>query len=133
MVEQHPLIHHCLTYLLSSALKIEPSISALDRLQIQQANSLDYLQQPGQEDPDCYYLDPMFPTHKSGARPGKELQLLQKLTRNSNIEETFQRALALAKQRVVVKRPIHAAPLNDLKPDLQHRDKTIRFDVYLTG
>ena len=80
---------------------------------------------------DCLYLDPMFPDHKSGAKPGKELQILQQLTENRNMDALFHQALQSSGQRVVVKRPLHAAPLENLKPDLQYREKTIRFDVYL--
>ena len=75
----------------------------------------------------------MFPAHKSGAKPAKEMQILQALTDNSNIEACFELALARARKRVVVKRSAKAAPLGQHKPDLVQRAKTIRFDVYLTA
>ena len=60
------------------------------------------------------------------------MQILQYLTRNENIENSFDLALQKAGNRVVVKRPAKARPLTDLSPDLVFREKTIRFDVYLT-
>ena len=75
----------------------------------------------------------MFPAHKSGAKPAKEMQILQALTDNSNIDACFELALAQARKRVVVKRAAKAAALELRKPDLVHRARTIRFDVYLTA
>ena len=82
---------------------------------------------------DCIYLDPMFPAHKSSAKPAKEMQILQILTDNREIESVFDLALQTARRRVVVKRPAKAASLTEVKPDIVYREKTIRFDVYLTA
>ncbi|MCP4188549.1 MAG: class I SAM-dependent methyltransferase, partial [Gammaproteobacteria bacterium] len=75
----------------------------------------------------------MFPTHKSTAKPGKEMQLLQKLTNNLDIEACFELALLKADNRVVVKRPAKSRPFASRPADLTYREKTIRFDVYLTA
>jgi len=82
---------------------------------------------------DCIYLDPMFPDHKSSAKPSKEMQLLQQMTRNVDIETTFNLALSRANNRVVMKRPLKSPPFCDRQPDIVYREKTIRFDVYLTA
>ncbi|MFT5225592.1 MAG: 16S rRNA (guanine1516-N2)-methyltransferase [Polaribacter sp.] len=82
---------------------------------------------------DCIYLDPMFPDHKSSAKPSKEMQLLQQMTSNVDIELAFNLALSQAKNRVVMKRPLKSQPFSDRQPDLVYREKTIRFDVYLTA
>ncbi len=66
-------------------------------------------------------------------QPGKEMQILQALTDNRDIETCFELALQKARKRVVVKRPARAAPISGTKPDLVYREKTIRFDVYLTA
>lgn len=93
-----------------------------------------YLQAPETPvDLDCIYLDPMFPSHKSSAKPAKEMQILQRLTDNRGIESVFELALAKAQKRVVVKRPAKAGNLAGIKPDIVYREKTIRFDVYLTA
>ena len=74
----------------------------------------------------------MFPTHKSTAKPAKEMQILQSLTENTDLEACFELALKQARKRVVVKRAARAEPLGQHQPDLVQRARTIRFDIYLT-
>ena len=130
MLEYNPLIFHCLNYLLKSAAE-ESNKAELGRMSVQMIDSYSYLQQDHIDEVDCFYIDPMFPVHKSSAKPGKDLQLLQRITQNQSIEQTFRLALKKGAQRVVVKRPLHAPFLDELKPDISYREKTIRFDVYL--
>jgi len=132
MIEHQPLIYHCLDYLIKSARQEQPE-SAAANMAIQLADSYEFLQHNDIGAHSCLYLDPMFPAHKSSAKPGKDLQLLQQLTQNRSIEALFDKALESKPLRVVVKRPLHAPVLNDLKPDICYREKTIRFDVYLPG
>jgi 16S rRNA (guanine1516-N2)-methyltransferase len=129
LIEQQPLIAHCVRFLLRIA-REDDEQSPCHRMELVPGNSLDWLTRSGRQ-ADCLYLDPMFPRHKSGARPGKELQMLQGLTQNTDIEPLFEQALQSARQRVVVKRPLHAPPLLQREPRLRYREKTIRFDVYL--
>jgi 16S rRNA (guanine1516-N2)-methyltransferase len=82
---------------------------------------------------DCIYLDPMFPSHKSSAKPSKEMQLLQQMTSNVDIEFAFSLALNQAKNRVVMKRPLKSPAFSDRQPDIVYRERTVRFDVYLTA
>jgi hypothetical protein len=130
MLEHNPLIFHCLNYLLKSA-REESNFPEFQQMSLLLGDSSSYLQQEDINQVDCFYLDPMFPAHKSSAKPGKDLQLLQCITQNQSIEQTFQLALKKGVQRVVVKRPLHAPFLDELKPDISYREKTIRFDVYL--
>ena len=132
LVEHHPLVFHCLRYLLRIAAEGAAG-DIVKHMQAIQSDGHDYLVdcEPGAY--DCIYIDPMFPAHKSGARPGKELQILQLLTANQGIEAMFMKALDMDAQRVVVKRPVNAAVLADVRPSLSFREKTIRFDVYLAG
>jgi 16S rRNA (guanine1516-N2)-methyltransferase len=131
MLEQNSLVFNCMNFLIQIA-QHEHADDAVQRMNIIHQNSADYLSQQEQGFADCLYLDPMFPAHKSSARPSKDLQILQILTDNLDVEELFEQALTKARYRVVVKRPIHAPPLDDKKPDIVYREKTIRFDVYLT-
>ena len=131
MLEQNPLIFQCMNFLLELARYEQPQ-ACYSRMEIIHDNSLDFLTARDKGFADCLYLDPMFPSHKSSAKPSKDLQILQRLTQNLAIEELFEMALNKAGARVVVKRPLHATTLNDRKPDIVYREKTIRFDVYLT-
>lgn len=130
MIEQNLLIFKCIDYLLTIA-RQDRSNAVFDRLDILHQNSYEYLQGLQDVKPDCLYIDPMFPSHKSGALPAKDLQILQLLTENQNMPEVFELALQKARFRVVVKRPLHGPTLNERKADIVYKEKTIRFDVYL--
>ena len=133
-IEQNHLAHMISTYSLNCARGITRSAMAANRIAMIHGDSVDFLQNHAESGSfDCIYLDPMFPEHKSGAKSAKGLQILQKLTQNQDIEECFELALQKARKRVVVKRPAKSAALFENKADLVYREKTIRFDVYLTG
>jgi 16S rRNA (guanine1516-N2)-methyltransferase len=78
-------------------------------------------------------IDPMFPTSRSAIGRG-ELQLLRRFVgEDPDAGELLAAALAVARRRVVVKRPARAAPLGGRAPHLTSRGSSTRFDVYLTG
>jgi len=134
MLEQNKLLHSIISHSLDNASQHSHTAAAASRIELILANSAEFLRALGNTRPfDCIYLDPMFPQHKSGAKPGKEMQILQKLTANLDIEDCFETALSSALKRVVVKRPAKSSALTERKPDMTYREKTIRFDVYLTA
>jgi 16S rRNA (guanine1516-N2)-methyltransferase len=134
LLEHNALLHAIVAHSLQQ-LAITPDGEAVAQLMaLQQAEAKQYLQTlPEDHQFDCIYLDPMFEAHKSGAKPAKEMQILQALTENKDIESCLEQALAKARKRVVVKRGAKTASLGDKKPDLVQRAKTIRFDIYLTA
>ena len=133
LLERNPLIAAVLDYSLQCLAQERTTAETAERLSVVPTDALAYLERLERgHDFDCVYLDPMFPSHKSGAKPGGEMQLLQALTENHDIESCFQLARAKARKRVVVKRPLKAACLGESSPDIVYREKTIRFDVYLT-
>ena len=133
LLEQNELIHAIVTYSLNRLAAEHHGAAVAERISIENTNANSYLQSLGaNHEYDCIYLDPMFPRHKSSAKPAKDMQILQALTANVEIDSCFELALQTARRRVVVKRPAKAAQLSSLKPDLVYREKTIRFDVYLT-
>jgi 16S rRNA (guanine1516-N2)-methyltransferase len=82
--------------------------------------------------PDVVYLDPMFPHRKKSAAVKKEMRLFQQLLGpDEDADLLLKPALALAKKRVVVKRPSGAPFLADKKPQIEMLGKANRFDVYL--
>lgn len=132
-IELNALVHKISAYSLRCARAIKPSAIAAKRVEMIRSDSVDFLHNHAKSGAyDCIYLDPMFPDHKSSAKSAKGLQILQKLTRNQDIETCFALALQKAVKRVVVKRPAKSSPISDLSPDLVYREKTVRFDVYLT-
>ena len=132
MLEQNELVYNISAHSLNCARLISSTSAAANRIELIHTSSVDFLLGLDHAtDFDCIYLDPMFPDHKSTAKPAKDMQILQHLTDNQNIEKCFELALEKARNRVVVKRPAKAEPISDLTPDLVYKQKTIRFDVYL--
>jgi 16S rRNA (guanine1516-N2)-methyltransferase len=86
------------------------------------------------ERPDIVFLDPMFPEEShSSALPKKGMQLFRRLIGDdADAAEVLKVALTTARERIVVKRPIQAPPLAQLKPSLVYEGKTARYDVYRT-
>ncbi len=134
LLEQSQQVYSVLSKSLVCALNQKHTSNAARQIKSLNINSLDYLSAlENHSYYDCIYLDPMFPVHKSTAKPGKEMQILQKLASNIDINACFEVALTRARNRVVVKRPAKADSISDRKPDMAYREKTIRFDVYLTA
>lgn len=80
---------------------------------------------------DVVCLDPMFPERRKSAAVGKEMQYMQLLIgeADDDAEALLAAALACARLRVVLKRPVHAPVIG--RPNHTHDGKTVRFDVYL--
>lgn len=134
MIEQNPLVQAIVAHSLAQLATDPAGAQIAARLNIEALDAKSYLQNlPEDHEFDCIYLDPMFPAHKSTAKPAKEMQILQALTDNTDIESCFSLALLKARKRVVVKRAARADSLGHQKPDLVQRAKTIRFDIYLTA
>lgn len=86
------------------------------------------------ETPDVVYLDPMFPHRKKSALVKKEMRFFQQLLgADEDADKLLEPALALASQRVVVKRPDAADFLAQRKPNMAITSKKHRFDVYFTN
>lgn len=81
---------------------------------------------------DVIYLDPMYPHRGKQALARKELQLLRELAGpDADADGLLGPALANARRRVVVKRPLKAPPLAGREPSLAFAGTQARFDVYL--
>ncbi|VFP86857.1 Ribosomal RNA small subunit methyltransferase J [Candidatus Erwinia haradaeae] len=81
--------------------------------------------------PDVVYLDPMYPKNKKSALAKKEMRILQCLVgQDEDSDELLKPARALAKQRVVVKRPNYAKALAGMITNKSIKTKKHRFDIY---
>ena len=81
--------------------------------------------------PDCIYLDPMFPPkRKKSALARKSMRVLHDLLGDDqDKEQLFAAALSAAGKRVVVKSPDYAKPLGG-KPNESFQGKLLRYNVY---
>lgn len=81
---------------------------------------------------DVIYLDPMYPETGKTALPQRQMQMLRDLTGgDADADALLAPALAAARKRVVIKRPLKAPPLAGREPSLQIKGTQARFDVYL--
>ena len=84
------------------------------------------------QQPDVIYLDPMYPHREKSAAVKKEMRVFQSLVgEDLDADSLLAPALALAKYRVVVKRPSYAPPLAGKAPSTSIKMKKNRFDVYV--
>ena len=82
--------------------------------------------------PDVVYLDPMYPERKKAAAVKKEMAYFHGLVGAAQDEAALLAAArAVAKKRVVVKRPRLGDFLAQAEPAYQYAGKSTRFDVYL--
>lgn len=84
------------------------------------------------EQPDCIYLDPMFPQkRKQSAATRKSMAILRDILGDDlDRQALFDVAMQASGRRVVVKSPDHAEPLGG-KPNESYQGKLLRYDVYL--
>lgn len=81
--------------------------------------------------PDVIYLDPMYPHRQKSALVKKEMRVFQSLVgADDDADSLLAPAIALAKRRVVVKRPDYAEPLAGQKAPSAITTKSHRFDIY---
>ena len=136
LVERHPLICSLLRDGINRAREegeSDPSIRDLmNRLDLIECDSLELLSDlPADQKPDVIYLDPMFPHRKKSAKVKKEMQAFQHIV-GSDIDSDglLERALEIARYRVVIKRPSVAKFLGDKKPTYSLEGKSTRFDIF---
>ena len=85
------------------------------------------------EQADVVYLDPMYPHKQKSALVKKEMRVFQHLVgADLDADSLFLPAKALARKRMVVKRPDYAPFMAEMKPDFSHTTKNHRFDIYLS-
>jgi 16S rRNA (guanine1516-N2)-methyltransferase len=85
--------------------------------------------------PDVVIMDPMHPPRQNSALVKQEMRLLSGIVgADGDSHELMLVALRSARERVVLKWPLRAAPLLESpKPSHQFAGKTVRYEVFLTG
>ena len=140
--EQHPAVFALLQDGLHRAAQ-SPEIAAIAaRITLHQGNAAAQMATLAAQigKPDVVYLDPMYPERQKSAAVKKEMAYFHELVGqpenefsafSANDAALFQAARAVAKKRVVVKRPRLGVFLCGEKPAYQYEGKSTRFDVYL--
>jgi 16S rRNA (guanine1516-N2)-methyltransferase len=85
--------------------------------------------------PDVVIVDPMHPPRRNTALVKQEMRQLSAIVgADEDAHETMAVALASARDRVVLKWPLRAAPLLETpKPSHQFAGKTVRYEVFVTA
>lgn len=106
----------------------------IERLSLVEADARTYLASLAEPDwPDVVYIDPMFPPRGKTALSKKEMRICRAVAGDDlDAAGLFEVARGVARDRVVVKRWLHARPLAG-RPSAQLEGQSIRYDVYLSS
>ena len=146
LVERLPVLVYLLEQAITAAAGDDALAAVISRMTPVQADSIEFmasLKQAGKQF-DFVYLDPMYavpPTagqpvaKKRTAAPRKEMVMLQALGEQlraggDDAGHLLELALQVARRKVVVKRPLHAASLGDRPPTSALSGRAARFDIY---
>lgn len=130
MIERMPIVAALLEDGLERAKLNSDVVDIAENMSLLHTSSLENLDTA--QAPDVIYLDPMYPHREKSAQVKKEMRIFQTLVgEDLDADGLLAPALALAKYRVVVKRPSYAPPLDGEKPSTSIKMKKNRFDVYV--
>jgi len=131
LFERSPVVHAILADGLARASLNEQCADITGRMQLEAGDSLDWLQRSDPDSVDVIYLDPMFPHRDKSALVKKEMQVFRQVVGDDDDSDALlEAALAIARYRVVVKRPRKAEPLNGPPVTTRVEGKSSRYDVY---
>jgi 16S rRNA (guanine1516-N2)-methyltransferase len=131
LVERSPEVHALLRDGLARASAAGPEFAAVvARMTLLHGDAKSLL--PGLQ-ADVVIVDPMHPPRENSALVKKEMRLLRQLVgTDPDALELMQVAFASARQRVVLKWPLHAHAMEGLRqPSHQIVGKTTRYDVFM--
>ncbi len=135
LIERHPVVYLLLKSGLQCAQGEAEIADIMARMRLLQGNSIELLANwpaSGADQPDIVYLDPMFPHSTASAEAKKEMKLFRSLVgADLDEDELWAQADAIARCRVVVKRPAKAPPLAGKAPSYSLVGKANRFDIYV--
>ena len=134
LVERSPVLYTLIEDGIRRGLEHESSKPVLENfMNLINADACLFMQHmPRDRLPDVIYIYPMYPERKKSALVKKDMQILQHLLgKDDDAASLLDTALNNATQRVVIKRPIHAEAVSDIKPATSISSKKTRYDIYL--
>ena len=131
LIERQPLIHALLEDGMQRALADPEVAPIVGKMCLLSGNAIALMAAWTDEPPQVIYLDPMFPHRDKNALVKKEMRLFRPLAGDDeDAPALLAAALALATNRVVVKRPRKAPAIGGEKPGYVLEGKSSRFDIY---
>lgn len=133
LVERSCILYELLCNALARGLMDEDTRPVLERMQLVHADAIEFLRAHTENPADVIYMDPMYPHRSKSALVKKEMRFLRDLVgTDADASEVLQMGLQVAHDRVVVKRPVAAPPLQGPGPSTQITSKNTRYDIYIT-
>lgn len=132
LIERNPSVHAALALAMERAFHYNEDLALIiSRMTLLHGNSIELI---AQLNPEIILIDPMHPPRGKSALVKQEMRVLRELVgTDSDSASLLQTALAHASQRVVLKWPLRAAPIEGVrKPSHQILGKTTRYDVFMT-
>ncbi|MFC1749876.1 class I SAM-dependent methyltransferase [Pseudomonadota bacterium] len=133
MVERSPVVAALLKDGMARAESDEEVAPIVERMSLNVADAAQWLIGLTEEQrPDVVYVDPMHPERTKAAVVKKEMRLFRELVGcDEDDAALLKAALAVARKRVVVKRPRKAVAIPGPEPSLVMEGKSTRYDIYL--
>lgn len=131
LIERSPIVHAALADAMARAAETSEELAEIiARMTLLHGDSRELLTGLS---PEVVLVDPMHPSRGKSALVKKEMRVLRELVGDDpDQRELVETALKVARQRVVLKWPLRAAPLEGLrKPSHQILGKTTRYDVFM--
>jgi 16S rRNA (guanine1516-N2)-methyltransferase len=78
------------------------------------------------------YIDPMYPANKKSAKNNKQMAFLQSIVGHQAqmASDLFAQAKLSKAKKIVIKRPVKASFVDNIRPTSQIIGKAARFDIY---
>lgn len=139
LLERSPLVHALLNDGLARALVCDDAeiLAATARMHLHCEEARHWcaaIAKGERQQPDAIYLDPMFPPRSKSARVKKDMAMLQELLgAETDFAGLLAAARAVARLRVVVKRPAGKVDPSLPAPSFIVAGKTAGFGVYLSS
>lgn len=133
LIERSPVVAALLADGLDRAAHDAEVAPIVARMRLLSGNAAELMRRLDEEArPDVVYLDPMYPHRPKSALVKKEMRLFRAVVgEDPDADALLPAALAIARQRVVVKRPDYAEPMAGRPPTMSINTKNHRFDVYV--
>lgn len=130
LLERSPIICELLKDGILRAAENPHVAPIIERLTLIETDAIDWLKA---HSADLVYLDPMFPSRDKSAAVKKEMRVFHDIIgEDLDADALLQAALTCATQRVVVKRPRLAKPIEGvIEPSYSIKGSSCRFDVYI--
>lgn len=133
LIERSAAVHALLQEALARAAAKSPGLAeVVGRMTLIHGDARDRLPELK---PDVVIVDPMHPPRRNTALVKQEMRQLSAMVgADEDADELMRIALTSARERVVLKWPLRAAPLLETpKPSHQFAGKTVRYEVFVTA